>query len=57
MLHRKVSCNAKGRGKRIIFFTSLLGFVLVSFFCSFIVRGCLGSFNFYVLLFFCFSKY
>lgn len=44
MLHRKVSCNAKGRGKSIIFFTSLLGVVLVSFFCSFIVRGCLGFF-------------
>lgn len=50
MLHRQVPHNAKGRGNRSIFFTSLLGFVLFSFFCSFMVWGWFGVFYFYVLL-------
>lgn len=39
MLHRQMSHNAKGKGKRSNFSPSRLGFVFFSSFCSFMVWG------------------
>lgn len=56
MLHRQMSHNAKGTGKRSNFFSSLLGFVFILL--QFYGLGLFFCFNYFnVPLLFCFSKY